>query len=161
MAKKRFDSENNPALSYLSGMSAEQLAQETEQAEKALSDAGHSVFNGLADAGGTQPPEPEEVRAIIEQIQEKAKDLSASDRAALSRLYEIGKEAQRREAQPKEKKSKRLNLLIRPSIFEELKKIADAEGASVNDLINSIIEDFIATERGQRGLNWYRENRGG
>ena len=35
MAKQRFNSENNPALSYLSGMSAEQLAQETDQAEKA------------------------------------------------------------------------------------------------------------------------------
>ena len=122
---------------------------------------GPCFFKALVDGGGARRRGRKKFRDITGQIQEKPKDLSAGDRAALSRLYEIGKEAQRREAQPKEKKSKRLNLLIRPSIFEELKKVADAEGASVNDLINSIIEDFIATERGQRGLNWYRENRGG
>lgn len=38
-----------------------------------------------------------------------------------------------------ESKSKRLNLLIRPSIYEALKDKAQAAGTSVNDYINEIL----------------------
>ena len=45
-----------------------------------------------------------------------------------------------------ERKSKRLNLLLQPSIFEDLSKIAYIKKTSVNDLINSILKGFAETE---------------
>ena len=43
----------------------------------------------------------------------------------------------------KENKSERLQLLVRPYAKEEIKKLAKAQGISVNDLINGILEDYI------------------
>ena len=43
----------------------------------------------------------------------------------------------------KEHKSKRLQLLIRPSIHRRLKSIADSRGQSLNDLICEIIEGWL------------------
>ena len=45
----------------------------------------------------------------------------------------------------KENKSARLQLLVRPGIKEELKRIADARGQSMNDLANEILQEY--TER--------------
>ena len=43
----------------------------------------------------------------------------------------------------KETKSERMHIMLRPSIKEGLKAKADAQGTSVNDLINSILEEYI------------------
>ena len=40
-----------------------------------------------------------------------------------------------------EKKSRRLQLLLQPSIYDAVKRRAEGEGVSVNDLINTILED--------------------
>ena len=45
-----------------------------------------------------------------------------------------------------ETKSKRLQLLIQPSLHEKLNRKAQAEGTSVNDLVNSILQDALAEE---------------
>ena len=45
-----------------------------------------------------------------------------------------------------ETKSKRLQLLIQPSLHEKLKKKAQAEGTSVNDLVNGILQDALSEE---------------
>ena len=45
-----------------------------------------------------------------------------------------------------ERKTKRLNLLIQPSILEDLGKIAYMKKTSTNDLINLIIRDYTAAE---------------
>lgn len=45
-----------------------------------------------------------------------------------------------------ETKSKRLQLLIQPSLHEKLKSKAKAEGISVNELVNSILQDALAEE---------------
>lgn len=41
-----------------------------------------------------------------------------------------------------ERKSKRLNLLLKPSLFEALKKAAELQGTSVNALINTVLEAY-------------------
>ena len=41
-----------------------------------------------------------------------------------------------------ERKSKRLNLLLKPSLFEDLRKIAKVHDTSVNDLINTVLEAY-------------------
>lgn len=42
-----------------------------------------------------------------------------------------------------EAKSKRFNMLIRPSTYNNLKKMSEIKGTSVNDLINKIVEAYI------------------
>jgi len=45
-----------------------------------------------------------------------------------------------------ETKSKRLQLLVQPSLKAKLKEKAKREGTSVNDLVNSILYDALAEE---------------
>ena len=45
-----------------------------------------------------------------------------------------------------ETKSKRLNLLIYPSLLKDIKKIATVKRTSVNDLINTVLGEYIQTE---------------
>ncbi len=40
-----------------------------------------------------------------------------------------------------EKKSRRLQLLLRPSVYDAVRARAIAEGVSVNDLINTLLEE--------------------
>jgi len=42
-----------------------------------------------------------------------------------------------------ETKSKRIQLLMQPSLHEKLKNRADSEGKSVNDLVHSILSESI------------------
>jgi len=48
--------------------------------------------------------------------------------------------------QTAETKSKRLNLLIQPSALEPLKKIAYMHQTSANDLINTLIRDYVTAQ---------------
>ena len=43
-------------------------------------------------------------------------------------------------------KSKRLNLLLQPSVVEDMEKIAAMRRSSVNDLINTVLKGFISQE---------------
>lgn len=45
-----------------------------------------------------------------------------------------------------ETKSKRFNMLMRPSLFDRLQKCAGAKNISVNELINTVLEDFVRGE---------------
>lgn len=47
----------------------------------------------------------------------------------------------------KERKSKRLNLLIYPSVYEACKREADEQGESINEIINFILKDYFTKER--------------
>ena len=46
-----------------------------------------------------------------------------------------------------ETKSKRLQLLIQPSLLDALKRTAKAEGRSVNDLVHTILVDAMREEQ--------------
>lgn len=43
----------------------------------------------------------------------------------------------------KETKSKRLYLLAKPSVHQKLKQYAEAHGSSFNDLVHTLMEEFI------------------
>ena len=45
-----------------------------------------------------------------------------------------------------EKRSKRLQLLVQPSLYEAIKAKADAEGSSVNDYIHKALEEAVKGE---------------
>ena len=47
---------------------------------------------------------------------------------------------------PFEAKSKRFNMLIRPSVFVRLKNEAENKGTSINNLINTILELYLEKE---------------
>lgn len=42
-----------------------------------------------------------------------------------------------------EKRSKRLQLLVQPSLYDKIKAQADAEDCSVNDFIHRVLEDAV------------------
>lgn len=46
----------------------------------------------------------------------------------------------------KEAKSVRLNLLTKPSIKKNLEKLATVSRVSVNELINQVLQEYIATK---------------
>lgn len=45
-----------------------------------------------------------------------------------------------------EKRSKRLQLLLQPSLYDKLKSKADSEGCSVNDKLHKILEEALREE---------------
>lgn len=48
-----------------------------------------------------------------------------------------------------ETKSKRLNLLVKPSVYEQFKKVATMKQDSVNNLINNIMENVVEENKEQ------------
>ncbi len=48
--------------------------------------------------------------------------------------------------QKQESKSKRLNLLVRPSVYQKAKEKAEKEYMSVNELINVLLEEYVNEE---------------
>ena len=52
-------------------------------------------------------------------------------------------------AVPQERKTYRLNLLVRPSVHEKLSGIAYMKRTSLNDLINSIMADYAEANIGE------------
>lgn len=45
-----------------------------------------------------------------------------------------------------ETRSKRLNLLIQPSLHSKLKAMAEAQDKSINDLIHTVLENYAESE---------------
>ena len=43
----------------------------------------------------------------------------------------------------RETKSKRVQLLVKPSVYQSISDLADAEGISVNELINIVLERIV------------------
>ena len=54
-----------------------------------------------------------------------------------------------------ERKSKRLNLLIQPSLLEDITKIATMQQTSVNSLIHSLLQEY--REREAPAINSYNK----
>ena len=46
-----------------------------------------------------------------------------------------------------ERKSKRYNLLLKPSIYDGLTNVVQSEGGSVNNLINDVLEEYLASKK--------------
>ena len=53
----------------------------------------------------------------------------------------------------RETKSKRVQLLVKPSVFQSISDIADEEGISVNELINIVLERIVENRtKGENNL---------
>lgn len=55
----------------------------------------------------------------------------------------------------KETRSKRVNLLVKPSVFQELEKIAYMKKISLNELFNNLLDDCIT--RNKENINKYNK----
>lgn len=53
---------------------------------------------------------------------------------------------------PRETRSKRINLVIRPSVYDKLAKVRDNTGVSMNDLFNRVMEAYLDDNAKKLGL---------
>lgn len=79
-----------------------------------------------------QPEVSEDIDAQREKIREEVREEVRQEERA--KLYaEIARET----------KSKKLQLLVYPSIYNKFKELADRQGTSVNNLINEIMREYV------------------
>ena len=84
------------------------------------------------------------------------KDFTARDNPVMKYISSVEPVAEPvpapvREAEANERKTKRLNLLIQPSVLEDLSKVAAMRRTSVNDLINTLAKECVEDNRGLIG----------
>lgn len=121
--------------------------------KKTFKDLNTDELNSPAMAFITPSPEP------------KAKEVEATAPAPAKPKAKV--KASKPETKPaqtakedKETKSKRLNLLIQPSVLEDFSKVAFMERNSMNDIVNNLIKRYCDAHREE--INTYDKyfNRG-
>jgi predicted HicB family RNase H-like nuclease len=128
MAKKSFRG-SNPALQYISAMENEsqntQPTDNTQNTPKVYPTHETQVESDTQDASSIQ----------------NAQDDSNMDNTSNTQNTHIIQKTHKRET-----KSKRLNLLLQPSLLDDMSKIACMKQTSVNDLINKVLRDYTQSE---------------
>lgn len=123
MAKKDFSDRPNPAIIP----ALQFITVKTEEPETAPEETPDAVPEAAAEPPAT----------------EKAPAAKASAPAPASKRVTPARTPQTQAvARKNERKTKRLNLLLRPSVMEDLQKIATMRRTSVNDLINEALQAF-------------------
>jgi FtsZ-interacting cell division protein YlmF len=59
-----------------------------------------------------------------------------------------------------ETKSKRLNLLIYPSVYEDMQRIAEMKGEKANNLINEILKEYSQTDESKKLIEAHKKIKG-
>lgn len=149
MAKKTF--RHNPAEQFLSIQTEDATAEQTQAAE---------AQQPVADDPAAEAQET--VGAVVEQ-ETPASGTSAAEAGSNDAPVEAVTPAEppaRRKRQKKskstveykldpryvEKRTRRLQLVLQPSLYDRVRKRAAADGVSVNDLIHSILDREITKE---------------
>ena len=149
MAKKTF--RHNPAEQFLSIQTEDATAEQTQAAEAQQP----AVDDPAAEAEET-------VGAVVEQETPAAGTSAAeagSNDAPVETVTQVAP-PERRKRQKKskttveykldpryvEKRTRRLQLVLQPSLYDRVRKRATADGVSVNDLIHSILDREITKE---------------
>lgn len=136
MPKKKSFTQDNPALAFITG-AGEQTQQPETQPE------------------AQEPPtirlpgtEPREIKAQIERQ-------TTEPRTVTLQYTQPEQPPEGYKFNPRfiEKKSKRFNALLKPSLFERVKAAAEEAGLSVNDLINQTLEAAFPEKAGEREDN--------
>jgi predicted HicB family RNase H-like nuclease len=126
MSKKSFKGVN-PALAFISG--TEEPATEGKREDRPENEALNTLDTQNTDNTHIKQAARSERRTQDTPLKEGAKNAG------------------------KETKSKRLNLILQPSLFENMSKIAHMRQTSVNDLINTLLREY--TEREADTINKY------
>ena len=148
MAKKTF--RHNPAEQFLSIQTEDATAEQTQEAESQQP----AVDDPAAEAQDT-------VGAVVEQ-ETPAAGTSAeagSNDAPVETVTQAAPPARRKRQKKSkatveykldpryvEKRTRRLQLVLQPSLYDRVRKRAAADGVSVNDLIHSILDREITKE---------------
>jgi hypothetical protein len=81
----------------------------------------------------------EPAQSATDEVKPKTLDQNKNIDEVVNNLESVGANTERAELD-RETKSKRLNLLVKPSILDDVKKIAVMRQVSVNDLINQLLD---------------------
>lgn len=140
MAKKTF--RHNPAEQFLSIQTEDATAEQTQEAESqqpAVDDpaAGAqetpAAGTSAAEAGSNDAPVETVTQAAPPARRKRQKKSKATVEYKLDPRYV-------------EKRTRRLQLVLQPSLYDRVRKRAAADGVSVNDLIHSILDREITKE---------------
>lgn len=118
MAKKSFT--NNPALNFISSAQPQQEKQPEVKQKEVKAKPAKTATKPTKEKPAAKP-EAEKITKSEQPIQT---------------LFDI-------QVKPVERKSERLQLLVRPSILDKLKMVAKTKNTSVNELANVIFETFL------------------
>lgn len=136
MPKKKSFTQDNPALAFITGAGEEPQQPETQPEAQ-------------------EPPtirlpgtEPREIKAQIERQ-------TTEPRTVTLQYTQPEQPPEGYKFNPRfiEKKTKRFNALLKPSLFERVKAAAEEAGLSVNDLINQTLEAAFPEKAGEREDN--------
>lgn len=75
------------------------------------------------------------------------KNIPSADSAALSYISAPIQQPENMPGDELEKKTRRLNLLVRPSIYRQFEKVAAMKRTTPNDLINTLMLECVERER--------------
>lgn len=177
MAKKSFKN-INPALQFINVDTlidkeaiAESVERETEKIEKnavaiKTNDEPESVRKeaGASGTSTSQSPKTAEKKAeapslVPPQLEDtetlNAAPVQESDEKQTEYTHNTYIRAARTvPKEGEERKSKRLNLLLQPSLLDDISKVAHMKRTSVNDLINTVLKEY--REREGQTLEDYR-----
>lgn len=96
-------------------------------------------ISGISEATET---ERQYLQSATEQAEKASKTAAEVSEANIPAQRAEGPQ-QLKKGRYSETKSKRLQLLIQPSLLQDLRSAAEADGNSVNNLINSILVDYM------------------
>lgn len=150
MPKKKSFTQDNPALAFITGAGEEPQQPETQPEAQ-------------------EPPtirlpgtEPREIKAQIERQDAEPQKIQVTIERQTTEPRTVTLQYTQPEQPPEgykfnprfiEKKSKRFNALLKPSLFERVKAAAEEAGLSVNDLINQTLEAAFPEKAGEREDN--------
>ncbi len=140
MASKSFKI-NNPALSYFTEVAEEQKVDSSPQEEQVIEAKPQEAFSLHQTAQSWEqsptahqlPAEPPAI--TIRLAQDYARNTRRSQPPKTPRLYET--------------KSKRLNLLIQPSLAADIGKLATLYRIGSNELIVRVLKEFTEKRKGE------------
>ena len=127
MAKKTF--RHNPAEQFLSIQTEDATAEQTQEAgsQQPVAD------DPAAESGSNDAPVETVTQAAPPARRKRQKKSKATVEYKLDPRYV-------------EKRTRRLQLVLQPSLYDRVRKRAAADGVSVNDLIHSILDREITKE---------------
>ena len=148
MAKKTF--RHNPAEQFLSIQTEDATAEQTQAAAQQpvaddpaaeAQETVGAVVEQETPAAGTSAAEAGSNDAPVETV-------TQAEPPARRKRQKKSKETVEYKLDPRyvEKRTRRLQLVLQPSLYDRVRKRAAADGVSVNDLIHSILDREITKE---------------
>lgn len=131
----------------LSALMESEKAAEPKKTNKAPSKADTAkILKGAANKVDAELKELQKLNPKIKKIEDLPKEVinAVADRPSLVDAYKEYQKGQPIKVKVvPETKSKRLNLLIRPSVYNALQEKAAEQGTSINNLINDILQGAL------------------